>query len=279
MVEAARVPGGDLDAEVIEDGVRNLRGHASSIRAASEAVARAWQGLGSSYETQHTDQLLRSLDPVTDTADRIADDIDEVATVLARFAEDVRSLAVERSGLVGEIEAFRGRVETASTGTFGQTDALDPQQSFENTSLLGRSRSLGEQFETAEQECASKIKAIGSPTGLLEQVGNWFTDTWNQAVTAGTEAWDGLTDAVEDLGDALSDAYDDVADWTTARADDVTGWIGDRADTIERSWNTFDKAVTAIDEAVKGSPDDPRPQLTVVGASYLQYLGAGWMRS
>ena len=168
IVDADRVPGLHLDPDSVELGARSLRRDATAVRDAGIAVSGAWQGLGACYETPDTDQVLRALDPVRVATDKLADDLDAVADVLDRFAGEVRSLQAKRSSLVARIGDFNSRVaaEAVTLGGAALPGLLAPELSFENQTLLGQSASLGEEFETAELECADRIKAIGSPATL-----------------------------------------------------------------------------------------------------------------
>ncbi|MGI5187850.1 hypothetical protein ACQEVI_06885 [Promicromonospora sp. CA-289599] len=236
LVDALRVPGEHLDAESIEMGAKSLRRDATAVRDAGVAVSGAWQGLGACYETPDTDQVLRALDPVRVATDKLADDLDEVAGVLDRFADDVRSLQAKRSTLVAQIGDFRSRARgEADVLGLGLSSPLLGVQltgelSFENTRLIGQSRLLGEEFETAELECANKIKAIGSPATMLEKAGNWFQD----AATGIGNAWNGTVDTVsdgwEDFTQAGGNVWDDTADWYTDTGTDVSGWYEEFTD-------------------------------------------------
>ncbi|MGI5191870.1 hypothetical protein ACQEVI_27265 [Promicromonospora sp. CA-289599] len=251
IVDADRVPGLHLDPDSIEIGARSLRRDATRVREAGLAVTGAWQGLGACYETPDTDQVLRALDPVRVATDKLADDLDQVADVLDRFADEVRSLQAKRSGLVARIGDFHSRVaaEASILGGAALPGVLAPELSFENQSLLGQSGSLGEEFETAELECANKIKAIGSPATLLDRAGTWFQD-----VAAGVgNAWDSTVDAVQE---AVTAGWD----WTTGAADDVAGWVGDRIDVTADSW-------LDVHEAFGLFPSLSRALLTIRGPS------------
>lgn len=276
LVDAERVPGQHLDAESIEMGAKSLRRDATAVRDAGVAVSGAWQGLGACYETPDTDQVLRALDPVRSATDKLADDLDEVADALDRFADEVRSLQANRSSLVAQIGDFRSRAaaEAAPFGSPTLASVLAPELSFENQTLLGQSRLLGERFETAELECASKIKAIGSPATLLDRAGAWLQETAaaigtsiSGAVQETKEAWDTTVDAVQD---AAATAWE----WTTETVDDVAGWVGDRDDAVGGSWVDLREAFGLFPVAFAGTADNSRPQLTRVGAAYLQTLGA-----
>ncbi|MGI5190212.1 hypothetical protein ACQEVI_18895 [Promicromonospora sp. CA-289599] len=246
------------------------------MRDAGIAVSGAWQGLGACYETPDTDQVLRALDPVRVATGKLADDLDAVAGVLDRFADEVRSLQAKRSSLVAQIGDFRSRAatEAAPFGSPTLPGVLAPELSFENQTLLGQSRLLGERFETAELECASKIKAIGSPATLLDRAGTWLQDTTaaigasiSGAVQETKEAWDTTADAVQD---AVATGWE----WTTETVDDVASWVGDRDDAVGGSWVDLREAFGLFPVAFAGTADNSRPQLTRVGAAYLQTLGA-----
>lgn len=254
LVDADRVPGQHLDAESIEMGAKSLRRDATAVRDAGVAVSGAWQGLGACYETPDTDQVLRALDPVRVATDKLADDLDGVADALDRFADEVRSLQAKRSSLVAQIGGFRSRAaaEAAPFGSPTLAGALAPELSFENQTLLGQSRMLGERFETAELECASKIKAIGSPATLLDRAGAWF----------------------QDAARAVTTTISGAVGWTTETVDDVADWVGERHDTVTSAWIDVHEAFGLFPVALAGTPDNPRPQLTRVGAAYLQTFGA-----
>jgi hypothetical protein len=276
LVDADRVPGQHLDAESIEMGAKSLRRDATAVRDAGVAVSGAWQGLGACYETPDTDQVLRALDPVRVATDKLADDLDGVADALDRFADEVRSLQAKRSSLVAQIGDFRSRAaaEAAPFGSPTLAGALAPELSFENQTLLGQSRMLGERFETAELECASKIKAIGSPATLLDRAGAWLQDTAaaivgsiSGAVQETKQAWDTTVDAVQD---AAATGWD----WTTEGAYDFARWRADLDMSVIGSWGDVGEAFGLFPVAFAGTADDSRPQLTRVGAAYLQTLGA-----
>ncbi|MFC4631937.1 hypothetical protein ACFO6V_27100 [Promicromonospora alba] len=236
FVDAALVPGLHLDAESVAVGAKSLRRGAIAVRDAGIAVSGAWQGLGTCYETPYTDQVLRALDPVRAAADKLADDLDAVADVLDRFADEVRSLQSRRSGLVAQIGDFRSRVAAeADVLGLGLSSPrlgaeLTGELPFENTRLIGQSRSLGEDFETAERECADEIKAIGSPATMLEKARSWFQD----AATGIGNAWNGTVDTVsdgwEDFTQASGNVWDDTAVWYTDTTTDVSGWYEDVTD-------------------------------------------------
>lgn len=276
LVDADRVPGQHLDAASIEMGAKSLRRDATAVRDAGVAVSGAWQGLGACYETPDTDQVLRALDPVRVATDKLADDLDGVADALDRFADEVRSLQDRRSSLVAQIEDFRSRA-AADAAPFGSTalaGALAPELSFENQTLLGQSRMLGERFETAELECANKIKAIGSPATLLDRAGAWLQDTAaaivgsvSGAVQETKQAWDTTVDTVQDAAAA-------GWDWTTEGAYDFARWRADLDMSVIGSWGDVGEAFGLFPVAFAGTADDSRPQLTRVGAAYLQTLGA-----
>lgn len=265
IVDADRVPGLHLDPDSVELGARSLRRDATAVRDAGIAVSGAWQGLGACYETPDTDQVLRALDPVRVATDKLADDLDAVADVLDRFAGEVRSLQAKRSSLVARIGDFNSRVaaEAVTLGGAALPGLLAPELSFENQTLLGQSASLGEEFETAELECADRIKAIGSPATLLDRAGTWFQDV---AIGLGN-AWESTVDAVQE---AVTTGWD----WTTEAVDDVADWAGNRPVAMFDSWADVVEAFGLFPVAFAGTADDPRPQLTRVGAAYLQTLGA-----
>jgi hypothetical protein len=311
LVDADRLPGGQLDPESVEAGARQMRRDAVAVREAGLAVVNAWQGLRACYETPDADQALRALDPVRAGTGKLADDLEQVAKALDRFADDVRSLHVKRRGLAGQINDFRARV-TAEGNTLGELSlpgVLDPQLSFENTTLLSKSRLLGEEFETAELECANKIKSIGHPATLIERAQSWAQDAGDWLANAGKSVADGIVaggEAVRDWAQGMSrtvnewfdNRLDDIntgidtgREWIDDTASDIGGWFEDRATDVSDWYQDTSTDIghwyedTSADvgnwfvdrgrdvRAFGQSVHDNWPRTTQIGAAQLLALG------
>jgi hypothetical protein len=240
LVDPNLVPGGDLDAEAIEDAARNLRRDASAVREGAGRVAGAWQGLGACYEAPETDQVLRSLDPVTAGAGRIADNLEQVASALDRFAADVRGIGDKRRVLMADMHDLRRQAANApfTGGGFGggMPGMVPPELAIQNAALANRSTALASEIDDAERDCARKIEAVGAPATWGQNAWNWAGDvvggignSLGEAAREAKDAWDASLDRA---GETLRS----VGEWFNNRIGDIaTGvdhgrqWIGDRA--------------------------------------------------
>ncbi|GAA1857623.1 hypothetical protein [Myceligenerans crystallogenes] len=169
LVDAARVPGEELDPGAVEATSGALRSKASTIRDLGADYVSAWQTIGEHYEAPEAPQLLGSMNPVRDEAELVATDTHRVCDHLDDHATTLRTLVDKRKALIAEIEDFRRRVAAETDGLggviadIGISLTLPPHLMTENDALQHRLDALGGAITEAEEECAARIRAVDAP--------------------------------------------------------------------------------------------------------------------
>ncbi|GAA2713149.1 MULTISPECIES: hypothetical protein [Streptomyces] len=154
MIDLSKIPTYTGNLESLETHASTLKTTASNIRGTGKDVHSAFQALGPSFDTPHTEQLLQTTAPVRDKADDFAKKLETVSGALSTFATTAKPLVEKMNRLRSEAEAFVK--ENKGDGDWKK----DQKKVDKNEHLVHEVGATWAAFQAAERDAANKITAL-----------------------------------------------------------------------------------------------------------------------
>lgn len=167
QVQAADIPGGDVDTEGVVASAQAVRDASERLRTAGDQVVGIWAGLPHCYDAPEAPTLYTAMHPVARDTVTYAEAAGAAATALTRYTEDVASVQARMRVTAPLVEALAGRI--AATPVWRSDTSITSQ----NATLQRQVRGAQEDLDTAADVCAAAIR--GALTGGGRAGTPWLT--------------------------------------------------------------------------------------------------------
>lgn len=167
QVQAADIPGGDVDTEGVVASAQAVRDASERLRTAGDQVVGIWAGLPHCYDAPEAPTLYTAMHPVARDTVTYAEAAGAAATALTRYAEDVASVQARMRVTAPLVEALAGRI--AATPVWRSDTSITSQ----NATLQRQVRGAQEDLDTAADVCTAAIR--GALTGGGRAGTPWLT--------------------------------------------------------------------------------------------------------